>query len=142
MAKDGCSEERQLVSAAHLLEVWAGPRGKRKYMNYETLTTFTARDAKTRFGEVLDEALGHPVGITRHDRLTAYVVSKRDFDSLVSRVQELEDQLWLARADAARKEGFASADEVQALLSDSRNSPTNEPKTANNQTGPEGLRKA
>lgn len=83
----------------------------------ETLSTFTARDAKTRFGEVLDQALGHPVGITRHDRLTAYVVSKRDFDGLVKKVQDLEDQLWLARADAARKEGLASRDEVEAFLS-------------------------
>lgn len=111
-------------------------------MNHETLTIFTARDAKTRFGEVLDEALGHPVGITRHDRLTAYVVSKRDFDGLVSRVQELEDQLWLARAEAARNEGFASADEVQAFLRDNRNLVVNEPETGNDQAGHEGLRKA
>ncbi|MBV8261363.1 MAG: type II toxin-antitoxin system Phd/YefM family antitoxin, partial [Paraburkholderia sp.] len=51
-------------------------------MNSTTLVTYSARDAKTRFGEVLDEALGRPVGITRHERLTAYVVSKRDFESL------------------------------------------------------------
>ncbi|MHA6910579.1 type II toxin-antitoxin system prevent-host-death family antitoxin [Ralstonia pseudosolanacearum] len=81
------------------------------------LTTFSARDAKTRFGEVLDEALSQPVGITRHERLTAYVVSKRLFDTLVSRVQELEDQLWLARADQARNEGFASSEAVNAVLS-------------------------
>jgi prevent-host-death family protein len=83
--------------------------------------TFTARDAKTRFGEVLDEALGQPVGITRHDRLTAYVVSKRDFDALTNRVHELEDQLWLAKADAARNEGFASKSDVEALLAAHRN---------------------
>lgn len=89
-------------------------------MKPQTLT-FSARDAKTRFGEVLDEALGRPIGITRHDRLTAYVVSKRDFDALVGRVQELEDQLWLAKADAARSEGFASAKDVEALLAEHRN---------------------
>ena len=101
-----------------------------------TLTTFSARDAKTRFGEVLDEALGRPIGITRHDRLTAYVVSKRDFDALISRVQELEDQLWLARADAARKEGFASDEDVSTFLSAHRN-PGNAPE--NDETGPQGL---
>jgi len=104
----------------------------------ETLMTFSARDAKTRFGEVLDEALGRPVGITRHDRLTAYVVSKRDFDGLVSRVQELEDQLWLARADAARNEGVASTEEVQAFLRDNRNL-SNE--LEHDKAGNEGLRK-
>jgi prevent-host-death family protein len=85
-------------------------------MASSTLVTFTARDAKTRFGEVLDEALGRPIGITRHDRLTAYVVSKRDFDALVGRVEELEDQLWLAKADAARSEGYASDEDVRAFL--------------------------
>jgi BMFP domain-containing protein YqiC len=57
------------------------------------------------------------VGITKHDRLTAYLVSKRDFEALVERVQELEDQLWLAKADAARKDGFVGPEQVDALLS-------------------------
>jgi prevent-host-death family protein len=81
------------------------------------LTTFSAKDAKARFGELLDTALGGLVGITKHDRLTAYVVSKRDFEALVERVQELEDQLWLAKADAACKDGFAGPEHVDALLS-------------------------
>lgn len=90
-------------------------------MNAADLTTFSARDAKARFGEVLDEALGRPVGITRHDRLTAYVVSKRDFESMVAKVQDLEDQLWLAKADAARMEGFARSNDVDAFLANFRN---------------------
>jgi prevent-host-death family protein len=107
-------------------------------MNSNALVTFTARDAKTRFGEVLDEALGRPVGITRHDRLTAYVVSKRDFDGLRDRVQELEDKLWLIQADAARKDGYASDDEVAAFLRDSRN-PGNE--ATDDEAGNESLPK-
>jgi prevent-host-death family protein len=95
--------------------------------------TFSARDAKTRFGEVLDEALGQPVAITRHDRLTAYVVSKRDFEALTNKVRELEEQLWLAKAAAARNEGFASANEVDALLAEHRNNVGNEP--GNDQAG-------
>lgn len=85
-----------------------------------TLTTFSAKDAKARFGEVLDEALGSPVGITRHERLTAYVVSKRDFEAVMTRLQELEDQLWLAKASAARSEGYATTDDVSAFLHDFR----------------------
>ncbi|WP_080419700.1 type II toxin-antitoxin system Phd/YefM family antitoxin [Burkholderia ubonensis] len=108
-------------------------------MAYESLVTFSARDAKTRFGEVLDEALGHPVGITRHDRLTAYVVSKRDFDGMRERLQELEDQLWLLRADAARVEGFASDEEVKAFLAVNRNT-QDEPEA--NKTGPQGHKQA
>jgi prevent-host-death family protein len=100
-----------------------------------TLTTFSAKDAKARFGEVLDEALGRPVGITRHDRLTAYIVSRRDFEAMVAKVQDLEDQLWLAKADTARKEGFASAESVSAFLSDFRNK---DDVTGNDKTSPEG----
>lgn len=81
-----------------------------------TLTLFSARDAKTKFGELLDTALGRPVGITKHDRLTAYVVSKNNYETMIERVQELEDQLWLLKADLARKEGFVSSKEVDAFL--------------------------
>lgn len=82
--------------------------------------TFSAKDAKARFGELLDEALGRPVGITKHDRLTAYVVSKRDFEKMLATIENLEDQLWLAKADLARKEGFVGPDRVNAFLSDFR----------------------
>ena len=85
-----------------------------------TLNTFSAKDAKARFGELLDEALGHPVGITKHERLAAYVVSKRHFESMMSKIVELEDQLWLAKASAAKAEGFAHADDVTAFLADYR----------------------
>jgi prevent-host-death family protein len=108
----------------HLTDPEMNPMGKRpekRVSMNNALVTFTARDAKTRFGEVLDEALGQPVGITRHDRLTAYVVSKRDFDALRARVQELEDELWLVRAQAARKDGFANESEVEAFLRNARN---------------------
>lgn len=109
-------------------------------MNMSQTLTFSARDAKTRFGEVLDEALGHPVAITRHDRLTAYVVSKRDFDALVNKVHELEDQLWLARADAARKEGLANANEVDALMAAHRNDVGDEARA--DKAGRKGRKKA
>jgi prevent-host-death family protein len=85
-----------------------------------SLQLFSARDAKAKFGEVLDRALGRPVGITKHDRLTAYLVSKTDFEAMISRLQYLEDQLWLMKADAARAEGFASSDEVGAFLDNLR----------------------
>lgn len=102
-------------------------------MNAAVLTTFSAKDAKARFGELLDKALGRPVGITKHDRLTAYVVSKSDFESMIERLQELEDQLWLLKADAAREEGFVGPEGVEALLS-KLGKPDNED-VKNNKTG-------
>ncbi|MBR7793900.1 type II toxin-antitoxin system Phd/YefM family antitoxin [Undibacterium sp. FT147W] len=88
--------------------------------------TFSARDAKMRFGELLDAALGRPVGITKHDRLTAYVVSKHDFEAMLANIEELKDQLWLAKADLARKEGFVGAERINEILSDFRDNDTND----------------
>ena len=85
-------------------------------MNAMTLPLFSARDAKTKFGEVLDTALGRPVGITKHDRLTAYIVSKYEFESMKQTIENLEDQIWLLKAEAARIEGFANARQVSAFL--------------------------
>lgn len=104
-------------------------------MSTAALTTFSAKDAKARFGEVLDEALGHPVGITRHDRLTAYIVSRKEFERMVARVQYLEDQLWLAKAEAARKEGYASNERVSAFLSDFSQGNTDNEKSENDKSG-------
>ncbi|MEO7497175.1 MAG: type II toxin-antitoxin system Phd/YefM family antitoxin [Massilia sp.] len=77
---------------------------------------FTAKEAKTRFGELLDEALLHPVGVSKHDRLMAYLVSRGDFDALLAKISALEDELLLAKAELARREGFVGADRVDALL--------------------------
>ena len=78
-------------------------------MAIATFITFSAGDAKRRFGELLDAASGRPVGITRRNKLTAFVVSKNYLDAMHARIQELDDQLWLAKADLARKEGFVGA---------------------------------
>jgi len=99
---------------------------------------YTARDAKTRFGEMLDQALGQPVSITRHDRPVAYVVSKRDYDALLNRLTELEDQLWLTRAEAARNEGYATPEEVNALLA---RLGAVEDEVKSNETGVQGIGK-
>ena len=81
-----------------------------------TLKLYNAKDAETRFGEVLNEASRKPVGITKQGRVAAYIVSRRDFEAMVSRIQELEDQLWLAKADLAREEGFVGSERVKAIL--------------------------
>ena len=86
-------------------------------MNDATLTIFSAKDAKARFGELLDTALGRLVGITKHERLTAYVISKTRYEAMVEKLQELEDQVWLLRAESVRKEGFVDSENVDAFLS-------------------------
>ncbi|MFB9242115.1 type II toxin-antitoxin system Phd/YefM family antitoxin [Massilia antarctica] len=91
-------------------------------MKASNLTTFSAADATTRFAELLDTALGQPVGITMDDRVTAYLVSKSAYEAMLERLENLEDQLWTFQAEVARKEGFAEQEEVEGLLRRLRNS--------------------
>jgi len=43
---------------------------------------FTADEAKTRFGEILDNAQREPVSVMEQDRLVGVVVSARDFEAM------------------------------------------------------------
>jgi prevent-host-death family protein len=46
------------------------------------MRTFTANEAKTRFGEFLDQAQREPVGVLKHDRMVGVLVSVQDFESM------------------------------------------------------------
>lgn len=46
------------------------------------MQTFTANEAKTRFGEFLDAAQREPVRVMRHDRVVAMLVSAQDYDQM------------------------------------------------------------
>ena len=47
------------------------------------MLTYTANDAKNKFGAVIDAALQAPVSITKHNRRTVVVLSDADYRSLV-----------------------------------------------------------
>ncbi len=83
-----------------------------------TFTTYPDGDVTDRLGELLDEASISPIGITMHERLMAYIVSSSDYEAMLQRIQFLEDQLWLGKADAARAEGHADEKRVNAFLRD------------------------
>jgi hypothetical protein len=46
------------------------------------MKTFTAKEAKTRFGAFLDQVQREPVGVLRHDRLLGVMVSVQDFEAM------------------------------------------------------------
>ena len=48
----------------------------------DTMLTFTANEAKTRFGEFLDRAQREPVGVLKHDRMVGVMVSVQDFAAM------------------------------------------------------------
>jgi prevent-host-death family protein len=46
------------------------------------MQTFTANEAKTRFGEFLDRAQREPIGVLKHDRMVGVMVSVQDFEAM------------------------------------------------------------
>lgn len=81
------------------------------------MQTFTANDAKTRFGEFIDIAQREPVRVVRRDRVVGVMVSAQDYESMrafyANRLQQTLDQT----AAAAAAAGLSEA-EVDALLAD------------------------
>ena len=46
------------------------------------MQTFTANEAKTRFGEFLDRVQREPVRVMRHDRVVGVMVSAEDYEAM------------------------------------------------------------
>ena len=46
------------------------------------MQTFTANEAKTRFGEFIDSAQREPVRVVRHDRVVGVMVSAQDYEAM------------------------------------------------------------
>jgi prevent-host-death family protein len=44
------------------------------------MQTYTANEAKTRFGEFLDKVQREPVRVMRHNRVVGVMVSAQDYD--------------------------------------------------------------
>ena len=81
------------------------------------MRTFTANEAKTRFGEFMDWAQREPVGVLKHDRLVGVMVSVQDFEAMrafhADRLQHRLD----ASAQAAARAGM-TAEILDTLLTD------------------------
>ena len=83
------------------------------------MQTYTANEAKTRFGEFLDRAQREPVCVMRHDRVVGVLVSAQDYEEMrayyADRLQRTLDRV----ADEAAAKGM-SADVLDRLLSEER----------------------
>lgn len=80
----------------------------------------TAKEAQTRFGQLLDRAQKEDVSITRHEREVAVVISRERYDEM----QAIEDAYWLERAENAAKSGFMSPEETMEYLKEKMNAAT------------------
>ena len=75
-------------------------------------TFVAAKEAKNRFGELLEAVQRHPIIITKHNRPVARIVAYAHR----TRFEEVEDQVWGERADKAAKKGYPSAPASAAAL--------------------------
>ncbi len=78
------------------------------------MKTLAAKEAKNRFGQLLDAAQAEPVTIEKKGRAVAVMLSHEEYE----RLRAFENAYWAARADQAAKEGFLGAEESEALLRD------------------------
>ncbi|MCB1627685.1 MAG: type II toxin-antitoxin system Phd/YefM family antitoxin [Xanthomonadales bacterium] len=81
------------------------------------MQTYTANEAKTRFGEFLDRVQREPVRVMRHERVVGVMVSAQDYEAMrafyADRLQRTLDD----SATAANQAGLSEAD-LARLLSD------------------------
>jgi len=78
------------------------------------LKKLAATEAKNNFGAAMDAALAEPVMVEKSGRPSIVMISVAEYERLVA----LEDAYWAHRAAAAEAGGWASADEVKALIED------------------------
>jgi prevent-host-death family protein len=81
------------------------------------MQTYTANEAKTRFGEFLDKVQREPVRVMRHDRVVGVMVSAEDYEAMrVFYADRLRKTLHeTAEADAA---AGLTEEKLAALLAD------------------------
>lgn len=85
---------------------------KAKSVYVGRLTFVAAKEAKNRFGELLEAVQRHPIIITKNNRL----VAKIERYSEKTAFEEMEDKIWGERAVKAEKEGYLNPEESEAFL--------------------------
>jgi prevent-host-death family protein len=93
------------------------------------MLTVSSAEAQNRFGQLLDTVQREPVAITRHGRPTAFVVSPREMESLLSArrskaAAELESWSTEAAKSQSREQAAAAAaltdEDVVRMVHESR----------------------
>ena len=94
------------------------------------MSVFTAKEAKNRFGQLLDAAQREPVTITKNGRAVAMMLSASD-DSMIAAVESfLEERYWGERVAEAELGGYIGARESNRILSEALNAEGLAPKSS------------
>ena len=83
------------------------------------MQTFSANEAKTRFGEFLDQVQREPVAVLRHDRMVGVMVSAQDYEAM-RRFYANRLQNALAESAKAASQAGLTSNELEVLLKDER----------------------
>lgn len=81
------------------------------------MQTFTANDAKTHFGEFLDQAQRAPVRVLRRDRVVGVMVSAQDYEAMRTFYADRLLKTMDASAAAAERAGL-TPESLAALLAE------------------------
>lgn len=81
------------------------------------MRTLTAREAKTRFGALLDMAQREPVRVVRQRRVLGVMVSARDYEAMRAFYAARLQHTLAATGHEAAKQGL-SEEALEALLAD------------------------
>ncbi|MFW6283489.1 MAG: type II toxin-antitoxin system Phd/YefM family antitoxin [Minisyncoccales bacterium] len=78
------------------------------------MTIVQAKDAKNKFGQLIQNAQKNPITIQKHGKPCVVVMSQEEYE----RLNALEDEYWIQKAENAKKEGFLSNSESENLIED------------------------
>lgn len=76
------------------------------------MVTLTSKEAKEKFGVLVDTARREPVTITKHNRPAVVVISSERYAEL----EALEDEVWVSKAREAEKKGYLGTEESEAAI--------------------------
>jgi len=81
------------------------------------MQTYTANEAKTRFGEFLDRVQREPVRVMRHDRVVGVMVSAEDYEAMRAYYADRLLATMGETAEAAQRSGLTPK-KLDDLLAD------------------------
>lgn len=81
------------------------------------MQTYTANQAKTRFGEFLDLVQREPVRVMRHDRVVGVMVSAQDYEAMRAFYANRLLQTMSETTETVEREGLTQ-EKLDELLAD------------------------
>lgn len=76
------------------------------------MVTMSSKEARDRFGVLMDTARREPVMVTKHGRPAVVVLSSEEYATL----EAMEDRYWLELARQGRESGYLGVEESEAFI--------------------------